>query len=129
VYANLPADAIVQRFSMSHGLNLVLANLVLRTTLRESAPGPLRLSGRLGAGPTVPHVESTIDGVSDDRYELGSVALHAAIGAEIPLRRRIGVFAEYKATRTRQHVDVAGGNARGVFVSHHAIVGLAWHSR
>jgi hypothetical protein len=39
------------------------------------------------------------------------------------------MFAEYKATRTRQHVGVAGGNARGVFTSHHAIFGLAWHSR
>jgi hypothetical protein len=38
------------------------------------------------------------------------------------------VLAEYKLTRTHEHVDVAGGAARGVFLSHHAVLGLAWRT-
>jgi hypothetical protein len=129
VYANLPPEGTVQRFSMSHGLNLVLVNVAARRTLRATGAGPLRLTARAGAGPTIPHIESTIGGVSKEGYQLGSIALHAGAGLEIPVAQHVSVVAEYKLTRTHEHVDVAGGTASGVFLSHHAIVGLTWRSR
>ncbi len=128
VYANLPGGSVVQRFSMSHGLNLALVNLAARRTIRDSGQGPIRITARVGAGPTVPHVESAIQGVSREGYELGSIALHAGAGMEIALRGHISMLAEYKVTRTREHVEVAGGDARGLFVSHHAVVGVAWRT-
>ena len=129
VYANLPAGDRVQRFSMSHGLNLILLDVAARRTLHRTVRGPLRLGARAGAGPTIPHVESTIGGVSEDQYEWGSIALHAGAGLEIPVARHASVIAEYRLTRTHEHVDVTGGTADGVFLSHHAIAGLEWRSR
>jgi opacity protein-like surface antigen len=129
VYTNLPPESVVQRFSMSHGLNLVLANVVARRTLHVSVQGPVRLTARAGAGPTVPHVESTIGGVSKEGYQVGSLALHAGAGVEIPVARHFSVLAEYKLTRAHEHVNVGGGDARGVFLSHHGVVGIAWRVR
>src|SRR5215203_1214516 len=57
---------IVEDLSMSHGLNFVFGNLVFR---REfcARRGPRRRATatfRVGAGPTFPHAESTIGGVT-----------------------------------------------------------------
>ena len=127
VYANLPPDALVQRFSMSHGLNLLLVNVAARKIVGRS--GRLTVLTRAGAGPTVPHVESTIAGTSHEGYELGSIALHAGAGMEVALRPHMSLLAEYKVTRTRERVRVARGEARGLFVSHHVSFGFAWRTR
>jgi len=128
-YAVLPDRREVQRFSMSHGLNFVLVNIAARRTLRTSSRGPLRLTARAGAGPTVPHVESTIAGVPEEGYQLGSIALHAGGGVEIPIGRHVSMLAEYKLTRVHEDVAAAGGRVRGTFVSHHAIAGVAWRTQ
>ena len=129
LYAVLPDRAQVQRFSMSHGLNFVLVNIAARRTLPTSLRVPLRLTARAGAGPTVPHVESTIAGVPQEGYQAGSIALHTGGGVEIPVRRHVAVIAEYKLTRVHEDVAAAGGRARGVFLSHHATAGVAWRTR
>jgi opacity protein-like surface antigen len=128
-YAVLPDRATVQRFSMSHGLNFVVVNIAARRTLHASDRGALRLTARAGVGPTVPHVESTIAGVPEEGYQAGSMALHVGGGIEIPVRRHVTVIAEYKLTRVHEQVDAAAGHVQGLFVSHHAIAGVAWHTR
>jgi opacity protein-like surface antigen len=122
VDARLPMDRFVQRFSISHGLNLLLANLAFSRPL----PGPagLRLALRVGAGPAIPHAESTIGGVSQEGYELGRLALHAAGGAELRLWKRLFWITEYKYTRTRQRVAVPAGRAEALFRTHHLVFGL-----
>ena len=122
VYANLPPDGLVERFSMSHGLNLVLVNAIARRTFRSR----LTLLARGGAGPTVPHAESTIAGASHEGYQLGSIALNAGAGVHVDLSHHVGALAEYKLSRTHETVDVARGQARGAFLSHHATFGIAW---
>jgi hypothetical protein len=125
----LPIRSVVERFSISHGLNLILLNVVARRTVhgRRDGRGGLELLGRAGIGPTLPHVESTIDDVSREGYGLGSPALHTAAGLEIRVSTRLTVLAEYKLSRTRQTVGVDRGEMRGSFVSHHGVVGMAWH--
>lgn len=121
-------SAVIEHFSISHGLNLVLFNGVVRRRLGgKGLRSRVSLVGRLGAGPTVPHAESTIDGISREAYAWGASALQAAAGADIRVTRRVGVLAEYKFTRSRQDVAVDRGRVRGLFASHHAVVGLSGH--
>ncbi len=122
-----PVGAIVGRLSVSHGLNLLLFNAVARHALGSHERDRLVLLARLGIGPTIPHAESTVDGVSRQGYAWGAPALQAAAGVEVLTTRGLAVLAEYKFTRTRQSLDIDRGEARGVFASHHGIAGLAWH--
>ena len=127
IEADIPIEAILNRFSISHGLNFLVFNAVARRSIgaRAGASGYVVLVARVGAGPTIPHAESTIDGVDREGYAWGAAALHLAGGVEVRVWRGLGAIAEYKYTRTRQTVDVARGEARGVFSSHHGIVGVA----
>jgi hypothetical protein len=127
VDATMPIDDIVQAFSISHGVNLVLGNVVARLPL-GGAPAPrLRAAFRAGVGPTVPHAESTVEGVrAPEGYELGGPAWQAAAGLEARLTRGLFGVAEYKLTRTWQRATVAGGEATVTLVAHHAVFGLGW---
>ena len=120
-----PIADIVQRFSISHGVNLALVNAVGRRRL-GTAHGRFALIGRAGAGITVPHAESAIRGQSTEHYQLGSFAFQLASGAEMAVRGGLAVLAEYKYSRTRQSVDVAEGTATTLLSSHHAVVGLSY---
>jgi hypothetical protein len=124
-----PLATVMDRFSISHGVNLLLVNAVARRALRRHDDGLPRwfLTGRAGAGASVPHPESTIAGVSLERYEWGSFSLQAAAGLELRLARRLYLAGEYKLTRTVQHVSVAGGSVRTPLTSHHFVAGVAAH--
>src|SRR5262245_7332642 len=53
--------AILPRFELSHGLNFVLGNAVVFWPIVRSGHDPLfSVVGRFGGGPTVPHVEVTV---------------------------------------------------------------------
>lgn len=127
VYANLPTGTIVQRFSMSHGLNLVVVNAAAHKTIHQWNRGAIRLTTRAGAGPTIPHAESTIAGVSYEGYQLGAIALTAGAGIEAGVSRHFSALLEYKLSRTRQTVELPNTKARAVLLSHHALFGIAWH--
>jgi lipid A oxidase len=127
VYAR-PATlgASVRRFSISHGLNLLLANAVVRRPLPSHHRAYATV--RLGAGVTIPHAESEIGGVTQGQYEWGSLALQAAIGTEVRVARRVRVLAEYKLTTSAPTVSVAGGTIQARYLSQHLAAGLgvAW---
>jgi len=130
VDTSLPLSSSVQRLAMSHGLNFIFANVALRREL-----GPVDSQGtprfvavvRAGAGPTVPHAESTVDHVNREQYETGGPGAQAAGGVEVRVWRRLGVLGEYKFTWARPQVDVADGQATVPARSHHVVGGLAYH--
>jgi hypothetical protein len=127
VDASLPMSSIVQRLAMSHGLNFIFANVALRRELGPvDAQGASRLVVvvRAGAGPTVPHAESTVDHVNRDQYESGGLGAQAAGGLEMTLWRGLGVIGEYKFTWVTPQIDVAGGQATVPARSHHLVGGL-----
>lgn len=127
---SLPMDSVVQRFSISHGVNLLLTDLVFRQSLLPvpgERLGRLLLNFRLGLGGTVPHPESEIQGHGDEHYQAGSLALQAAAGAEFRLWRGLYWTAEYKYTRTRQQVDVFEGTAATLLESNHLVTGPTFH--
>jgi hypothetical protein len=128
--ADLPQDGILKSFAMSHGLNLLLTNLAGRWTLAWSGDVPrVQALARVGIGPTLPHAESNINGIEYGRYEWGGPVSQLSGALTYRAARRFAVNLEYKLTRTAQSVSVPGGTATGTFVSHHAVVGAAWHSR
>jgi opacity protein-like surface antigen len=115
-------DQIIQRYSISHGVNLLLFNLAARRPV-----GRFLVSGRFGLGPTFPHTETTIFGRSQEQYELGRAAFQAAAGAEFSLHGGLHFLSEYKFTRTRQEGEVFSGSAESVLRSHHVVFGLSYH--
>jgi hypothetical protein len=126
----LPLGEIVQGYSISHGVNLLLFNLVGRYRVRRDSNHPAGrfiFVGRFGIGPTIPHTESSIDGQQQQQYEVGRVAWQLAGGAEIHLWRGLYALGEYKFTRTRQRGKIFAGEAESLLRSHHGIFGLSYH--
>lgn len=121
-----PMSQSVEALSVSHGLNLIVFNVVGRFPVGSSS-SPLQLTGRLGAGPTVPHAESTIGGVHQEQYEWGSVAVQAAVGVEVRVTHGLSALGEYKFSRTREALTVSGGGqVRSLLRTHQAVLGLGY---
>jgi hypothetical protein len=122
-----PMASIVQEFSITHGVNLLLVNAVARRRVDVDPAGAARwtLIGRLGAGASVPHPESTIGGERFEGYEWGALSLQAAAGVELRVTARLSVVGEYKLTRSVQDVVVAAGTARTPLTTQHLATGMA----
>jgi hypothetical protein len=125
-----PVNAIVQRFSISHGVNLLLANAIFRHELWRSnneRSARAYLSLRLGAGATIPHAESTVQQRTDEHYQVGSPALQFAGTIELRICKRWYWMGEYKFTRTSEQVDVSSGIAKSLLQTHHVVTGPNIH--
>jgi opacity protein-like surface antigen len=121
-------EEIVQQYSISHGVNLVLFNAAFQYPLR-SQQAPLNrfsLTGRVGMGPTIPHTESNIDGHQQEQYEWGRVAWQGSGGIEIQIHRGLFALMEYKFTRTNQRGRVSLGVAQSLLHTHHGVFGFGY---
>lgn len=130
IAATIPINSVVQRFSISHGLNLLFANAIVRQDLLRrhgEKLGRLLLAARFGAGVTIPHGESTIENISQEQYQVGRPAWQLAGGAEFGIWRGLHLLGEYKFTRTNERVDVHAGTVETPLNSHHIIAGVSWH--
>ena len=126
----LPLGEIVQQYSVSHGVNLLLFNAALRRAVGRSAEAPggrLVVAARAGAGPTIPHTESSVEGRRQEQYEVGRLGWQAAGGAEFKLWRGLHALGEYKFTRTRQRGEVSSGTAESLLRTRHGVFGLSYH--
>jgi opacity protein-like surface antigen len=127
--ATLPLSSVVQRLAMSHGLNFVLANVVLRRELSPvDATGTPRfvIVARAGVGPTVSHSETTVQNVSRDQYEGAGVGVQVAGGFEAMVWKGLVVLGEYKFTRATPQLELVGGTITVPARSHHVVGGLAY---
>jgi len=123
-------SSVVERFAISHGVNLLLVNAVIRRTAaiaREGDAPRWILTGRAGAGASISHPESTIGGLSLERYEWGSFSLQGTAGVEVRIAKRLFLAGEYKLTHTAQHVSIASGSARTPLTTHHFVAGMVVH--
>ena len=128
--AQIPLGQIVQQYSISHGVNLLLFNVAARHRVGASVERPgglVVLTARAGVGPTIPHTESSVEGLRQEQYELGRAAWQVAGGAELKLWRGLHALGEYKFTRTRQRGEIANGEARSLLRTHHGVFGLSYH--
>jgi hypothetical protein len=128
VAATRPLSSLVERFSITHGVNLLLMNAVVRTAPEVTGrPRRLILNGRVGVGASVPHPESTIAGHALEHYEWGDFSAQFAAGVELRLGKRVYLSGEYKLTHTVQDVAVDQGSARTPLTSHHLATGIVVH--
>ena len=120
--------SFLQQLNVSHGLNLVLGNLVTRFPINDRNHGPARiiLTARFGVGPTLSHVEADLLGMATSHYESGGVATQAAGGLEFPIRNRWHIVIEYKYTYTRQHVDVGSAAVKLSPATQHVVTGVGY---
>ena len=86
VDATARVDSIVQRFEISHGVNYLTLDALVRYPLfpdRERfRRGRVQLCGGVGVGPVIAHAENRIDNVNDtERYELAGAGVQAFLGA------------------------------------------------
>jgi len=126
----LALGEIVQRFSISHGANLLLFNVVGRYRIKADPQGRrsrVIVQARFGAGPTLPHTESTIDQQRQEQFEVGRLAVQLGGGAELRLIGGLYAIGEYKFTRTRQKGSIFMGETELLLRSQHGIAGLSFH--
>ena len=127
--AELPLGQIVQQYSISHGVNLLLFNVAARHRFNNGGDtkGRLALTARAGIGPTIPHTESRIEGVAREQYEIGRLAWQVSGGAEFRIWRGMHLLGEYKFTRTKQNGKVASGTAESLLRTHHGVFGVGYY--
>lgn len=115
---------IVQQYSISHGVNLLLFNIAARR--RMPRDGRLTLTARAGIGPTLPHTESRIEDQAQEQYEIGRAGWQVSAGADLKLWRGLHLLGEYKLTRTRQRNKVSSGTAESLLRTHHGLFGFTY---
>lgn len=119
-----PMSNIVSEYQMTHGLNLVFVNLVMRRQMGGSQRFSLMLRG--GAGPVFPHAESTVFEKSEHQYEWDGFGVQGAAGIAIQLPYRLSVITEYKLTYARPTISVADDGSGWMHtLTHHVVVGMA----
>ena len=116
----LQLNVVAQRYAMSHGLNFLLGNVVLRRRLGDR----VAFAGRAGLGVTLPHAESTILGTSREQYEFAGFGGHGAAGFDFAIAGPLGALVEYKLTYARPEIDVSGGTGRTSSLTHHFAFGF-----
>lgn len=125
--ASVLMSSVVEAFSISHGVNLILINGVVRRAIGVNGTGDPRwtLTGRVGAGLSRPHPESTIGGRQFQTYEWGSSSVQFAAGVEMRVKGPVSLLGEYKLTHTTQDVTIADGTARTPLTTNHLVGGAA----
>jgi hypothetical protein len=118
----LTMHTLVQRYSMTHGLNFVLANAVVRRPIASR----MDLIVRLGAGPTIPHAETEVLGVSQHQYEYAGIGEQFAAGLNVQLHHRFSLVGEYKLTHAHPRITIHLGTGETTATTHQVAVGLAF---
>jgi hypothetical protein len=118
-----PMETIVDRYSMTHGLNFLLINAVVRQPVGS---GRMAIIARAGAGPTLPHAETSVLGAERAQYEFAGMGAHFAGGLDIRLRTRISALVEYKLTVARPQISIDAGDGQMLAITHQVAVGLAF---
>jgi hypothetical protein len=118
-----PMNALVSRYSMSHGMNFLLVNVGIRAPVPDK---PFAVVARGGVGPMLPHGESTFNGEAREQYEFGGLGVHAAAGIDLRVYKGISSVIEYKFTLGRPEITLVNGTGRMTAVSHHLAIGVAF---
>jgi len=124
-----PMDTIVQRYSMSHGMNFMLVNAVMRMPVSDASDGfasRVAISGRAGAGPMLPHGESQVAGEVVEQYEIAGVGYQLAGGADVRLVGSLSATVEYKFGHASPEITIDRGTGHTTANLHQIAFGLAF---
>ena len=117
-----PMDRYVQRFEISHGVNLLTINALYRWPRGRFEPYV-----GAGVGTYVPHAESTVgERPHETSYRASGAAWQAFGGLHYRVTEHLGLFVEAKHDEGTVRVDVADGRARTRLRSWHAVAGVSW---
>ena len=122
----VPLDRYVQRFELSHGVNVLSLSGVYRWLDPALAGG--RLQPYVGAGLAHyrPHAESTVGGAAfETGYQPSGWGWQLLAGAHYRLDERWSVFAEVRLNHGTARVDIAGGHAETPLRTAHLAGGIS----
>ena len=120
----------IESFSLSHGLNYALGDIVYRWmpgNRGQDFLGHLEPYAGIGLGLTIPHVESNVNGNFHEEYQVHGPGVQALAGVNVLLTRHIGLTFEYKFTYSNlDSLDVPGGSIEVTPLTHHLVTGLTF---
>lgn len=123
-------DDTIQSFSLSHGLNYALADIVYRWKpghRGEDFLGHLEPYVGVGLGAVIPHVESNVGGRFQEEYQLHGPGVEGLAGMNVSLTRHFGLMFEYKFTYANLNsLDIPGGSIEITPLNHHLVTGLTF---
>ena len=119
VYAQTPLTPTLQRFSLSHGLNSITVDALVRHRWKSVA-----VYGGGGIGTIVPHVEAVTSSGTVDEYQwFRGPAAKALAGVTLDVAGPFALFAEVRLTWIHVSVRIPQGDARASFLTEHAAAG------
>jgi hypothetical protein len=124
----VPLSVLMSRLEMTNGLNVALANIVVRHPVAIGSTGDrLSLMGFAGLGVAVPHVETVFAGATKFEYQVTGLGWQVGGGVEWRLVKGLSAIADLRVTSGRQRLDLGTGTLTGTFTSTQADFGVAWH--
>jgi len=120
----------IQSFSLSHGLNYALGDIVYRWMpgqRGEDFLGHLTPYAGVGLGLTIPHVEAEINNRFHEGYQVHGPGVQALAGVDVVLTRHWGLMFEYKFTYSNlDSLDIPGGSLEVTPLTHHLVTGVTF---
>lgn len=124
-------DNTIESFSLSHGLNFALGDVVYRWSpgnRGEDFLGHLQPYVGLGLGAVIPHVESEINGTFHEEYQFHGPGVEALAGLTINLTRHWGLLFEYKFTYANlDALDIPNGSIELTPLTHNLVAGITFN--
>lgn len=118
----------IQQFSISHGLNFALADVIYRWfpgPRGPGFPGCLQPYVGFGIGAAIPHVESSVGGTFHEEYQLHGPGVQGFVGVNVDLTRHWGVMFEYKLTYANLGaLDIPNGSIELTPLTHNFVAGI-----
>jgi len=127
---NEPVNNTIQNFNNSHGMNFLTADVFYRWVFganHNSFLQRLRPYIGAGAGVVIPHVESTVYGVSSQQYEVGGPGVQAIAGLDVKITKLFSIYTEYKFTYADLNESIPNGSIQFEPMAHHFVAGVSFH--
>jgi opacity protein-like surface antigen len=120
-------DQYVQRFEISHGVNVLSINAIYRWLDLGIAGGRLQPYAGVGLTHYRPHSENTVDNSDHETgYEASGFGYQLLGGARYQLTERTSAFVEARFNSGTAKVDIANGQAETPLRTFHAIAGIGF---
>jgi lipid A oxidase len=123
-----PMNQYVQRFEISHGVNILSLNGIYRWQHPSFAGGRLQPYAGAGLAYYRPHSENTVDNLfHETAYQSSGFGYQVLGGIQYRMTPRWGAFIEAKFNSGTAKVDIANGRAETPLRTFHALAGISYH--